>query len=166
MVSPELLRRFPLFAGQSPYMLKEIAMISEEVELEAGQWLFQEKDEAKKLCLVLEGGIALTMYLYLNGKGQHVSMTSPMRKGEVVGWSALVKPYIYTLGAQAIEKSKVIVIDGPALVTLLDDNPEYGYLLIKKIAEVISERLVYQYIQWLSLVVDSQGQRLKNPAET
>jgi CRP-like cAMP-binding protein len=157
MVSTETLRRFPLFAHQSDYMLKEIAMISEEVDLEADQWLFHEKAPATKLCVVLEGGIALTMYLYLNGRGQNVSMTSPLGKGELLGWSALVKPHIYTLGAQAVKKSRVICIDAAPLSALLDDNPEYGYYMLHQIAEVMADRLVYKYIQLLS-IVNSQAQ--------
>ena len=164
MVSPETLRRFPLFAHQSEYMLKEIAMISEEIELEPDKWLFHEKEEASKLCLVLEGGIALTMYLYLNGRGQNISTTTPLRQGEVLGWSAVVKPYIYTLGAQAVEKSRVISIDAAPLRTLLDDNPGHGYHFIKNISEIIAERLLYKYIQMLSMVVDAPRKPLKNPA--
>ena len=36
MISPESLRGFRLFAGQSNYMLEEMAMLASEVELEEG----------------------------------------------------------------------------------------------------------------------------------
>ena len=46
MVSTELLRRYPLFAGQSHYMLEEIAMLSSEVTKAEGEWLFHENEDA------------------------------------------------------------------------------------------------------------------------
>lgn len=165
MISPERLRFYPLFAGQSHYMLGEIAMISKEVVMEAGDWLFEEGEEAAKLLIVVEGGISLTMYLHLNGEGQHIATTSPFEKGELVGWSSLVKPYVYRFGAKAAKKCRLIEIDAKPLRELLDDNPELGYLLMKNISEVIGERLEFKCIQLLSLVVDSQGNQFKKAIE-
>lgn len=155
MVTVELLRRYPLFARQSYYMLDEIAMISEEVEVKKGEWLFHEDEEATKFYLILEGKVALTMYLFIKGEGQQLQTTSPLEKAEIVGWSALVKPYKYTMGAIAEENSRILAIDAKSLRELMDDNPEYGYHLIKNVAEVISERLTYKCIQLLSLVPDT-----------
>ena len=155
MASVELLRRFPLFAGQNNYMLEEIALISDEVQFKKGEWLFHEKDEATRFYVILEGSFALSMYLFVRGEGTHFQAASSLEKGELVGWSALVKPYSYTLGAQAEEDSRVLEIQAEPLRELLDDNPENGYFLMKKIAEVMSERLDYMYIQLSSLAVET-----------
>jgi CRP/FNR family cyclic AMP-dependent transcriptional regulator len=165
MISPELLRRYPLFADQSPYTLEEISMISSEIEVDEGQWLFYEKGDASKFYIVVDGAISLTMYLYLNGDAQHIATMEPIGKGEILGWSALVKPYRYTLGARAAKKSRLIEIEAEPLRELLDDNPEYGYYLIKQVAEVIGERLVFKCVQLLSMVVDSQGKSVKQDAK-
>jgi CRP-like cAMP-binding protein len=157
MISPERLRFYPLFAGQSYYMLKEIARISNEVIKEEGDWLFQEGDEASKFYIVVEGGISLTMYLHLNGKGQHIATTSPIEQSELIGWSSLVKPHGYVFGAKAAKKSRLLEIDAEPLRELLDDNPVFGYYLMKNITEVIGERLEFKCIQLLSMVVDTQG---------
>lgn len=162
MVSPETLRRYPLFAKQSHYMLKEIAMLSDEVELEAGEWLFHEGDEATRVYLVLDGSVSLTMYLHLNGQGQHIEATSPLGKGEMAGWSSLVKPHIYTLGAQAEKKTRLLVIDAVPLRELLDDNPAYGYYLLKNVSEVLGDRLTSKCIQLLSIVLDSRNKPIRN----
>lgn len=161
MVSPELLRQFPLFADQSFYMLEEIAILSKEVNVEKGDWLFREEEEASKFYLILDGKIELTIYLFLNGDGQHLKATSPFGRGEILGWSSIVKPYRYTLGARAKIKSRLLEIEAEQFRVLLDDNPEYGYSLMKKITEVISERLEFKYIQLLSLLLDSEGNPVK-----
>jgi len=160
MVSTELLRRYPLFARQSYYMLKEIAMLSEEVELEAGEWLFQEEEEATRFYMILEGSLSLTLYLFLNGHGRHIEATGPLTPGEILGWSALIKPHFYKLGAQAEEKTRLLAIDAVSLRELLDDNPGFGYFFLKNVAEVLGERLTSTCIQLLSIVLDPSGRPL------
>ncbi len=156
MVSPELLRKCPLFAKQNHYMLDEIAMISDDVDVKAGDWIFSEKENADYFFLVLDGKIELTMYLFFQGSGEHLQTTSPLGKNEIFGWSAVVPPHVYTLGARAVTDSKVLSIEAGSLRDLLDDNPEYGYFFMKKISEVISERLIFKCIQLLSLVLDEK----------
>ena len=134
MVSTELLRRYPLFAGQNHYMLEEIAMLSSEVTKTEGEWLFHENEEANKLYLVLDGAVALTLFVYLNGEQQHLASSHSLGKNEIVGWSSIVTPH-----------------------QLLDDNPEYGYHFLRQIAEVVSERFMLVNIQIMSLMADKEN---------
>ncbi len=157
MISPETLRGFRLFAGQSNYMLEEIAFLASEVELEAGEWLFHEEEYASHLYLISEGAISLCLNLYLNGSCQHIEAASPLGVWEVIGWSAVVKPHIYTFGARAVKKSRLVAFEAEPLRELLDDNPGFGYYLLKNLAEVIGDRLTNKCVQLLSLVLDSKG---------
>ena len=156
MVSTELLRRYPLFAGQSHYMLEEIAMISGEVMKEKDEWLFQENEDANKIYLVLDGAVALTLYVHLNGSGQHLSSSHSLGKGEIIGWSSIIPPHQYKVGAMAVKASHLLEINALPLRQLLDDNPEYGYHFLRQIAEVVSERYMLINIQILSLMTEKQ----------
>ena len=162
MVSTELLRRYSLFAGQNNYMLEEIAMLSSKITKTKGDWLFHEDEEATKLYLVLEGAVALTLYVYLNGSGQHLSSSHSIGKGEIIGWSSIVSPHQYKVGAMAVKTSHLLEIDAPPLRQLLDDNPEYGYHFLRQIAEVVSERYMLMNIQILSLMTDKQIKPISN----
>lgn len=157
MISPETLRSYKLFAGQSNYMLEEMAILASEVELESGEWLFHEEEIASHLYVISEGAIALCLNLYLNESCPHVEASSPLGARETVGWSAIVKPHIYTFGAQAKQKSRLIAFAAEPLRELLDDNPGFGYYLLKNLAEVIGDRLTNKCVQLLSLVLDSNG---------
>jgi CRP-like cAMP-binding protein len=156
MVSTELLRRYPLFAGQSNYMLDEIAMLSNEIPKAEGDWLFHENEEATKLYLVLDGAVALTLFVYLNGEEKHLATSHSLGKNEIVGWSSIVTPHQYKLGAKAVKESRLLEIDALPLRQLLDDNPEYGYLFLRQIAEVVSERFMLVNIQIMSLMADKE----------
>lgn len=157
MVSTELLRRYPLFAGQNPYMLEEIAMLSSEMTKAKGEWLFHENEEATKLYLVLDGAVALTLFVYLNGEQQHLASSHSLGKNEIVGWSSIVPPHQYKLGARAVKESRLLEINAVPLRQLLDDNPEYGYHFLRQIAEVVSERFMLVNIQLLSLAADKEN---------
>ena len=152
MISPELLRRYPLFTGQDAEMLKRIAMLAQEKEAEADTILFFEGEVAKMVYIVLDGGVTLTMNIGEIGE-QRVESLEPLRDGEVVGWSALVAPYVYNLGAQAAEKTHLLAFDCVALRQLLDDNPVYGYCFMKELTEVIGQRLISKCTQLMSLLV-------------
>jgi CRP-like cAMP-binding protein len=157
MVSTELLRRYPLFAGQNNYMLEEIAMLSNEVTKAEGDWLFHENEDANKLYLVLDGAVALTLFVYLNGEEQHLASSHSLGKNEIVGWSSIVPPHQYKVGARAVKESHLLVIDAVPLRQLLDDNPEYGYHFLCQIAEVVSERFMLVNIQIMSLMADNES---------
>ena len=156
MVSTELLRRYPLFAGQNHYMLEEIAMLSNEILKAEGEWIFHENEEATKIYLVLDGAVALTLFVYLNGKQQHLATSHSLGKNEIVGWSSIVPPHQYKIGARAVKDTKLLEIDAVPLRQLLDDNPEYGYHFLHQIAAVISERFMLVNIQILSLMADKE----------
>ena len=156
MVSTELLRRYPLFAGQNHYMLEEIAMLSSEVTKAEGEWLFHENEDATRLYLVLDGAVALTLFVYLKGEQQHLSTSHSLGRNEIVGWSAIVPPHQYKVGARAVRESHLLEIDAVPLRQLLDDNPEYGYHFLRQIAEVISERFMLANIQILSLAAEKE----------
>lgn len=154
MVSPEALRFFQLFAGQDHYMLKEISMISDEIKLDEGEILFKQGDPAFSLYLIQEGGVSLALEFQKNGSGIHIERMGSIGKGEVLGWSSMVNPYIYCFDAEITRKAKLIKIEAGALRELMDDNPKYGYYFLKKINEIIGDRLRYKCIQLLSLKVD------------
>jgi len=156
MVSTELLRRYPLFAGQNAYMLGEIARLCEEVPIPSGEWVFHESEPANRFFLVLEGSIDLTLIVSPGGETQHITTTSAIEPGEILGWSAVVPPHQYKLGARAAKDSRLLAIDGPGLRQLLDDNPAFGYPFLQQIVAVVSERLLAIEIQLMSMVVDRQ----------
>jgi CRP-like cAMP-binding protein len=152
MISPETLRRFPLFARQDADMLKQIAMLADEISADPGHPLFFEGEVAKKLFLISEGAVVLTINMGEKGE-QNLKELEPLSVGEVVGWSAIIKPHIYKMGAKVDRESRLITFDGEGLRDLFDKNPVFGYYFMQKIAEVVGERLISKCVQLMSLVV-------------
>lgn len=151
MISPERLRMYQLFTKQTPETLKEIAMLAEEVHFDDEKQLFFEGEVANKLYLIENGSVMLTMNLGKGGE-QEVSELSPLGKGEIVGWSAVVEPHLYKLGGIAAEGTQLIAFDGASLRQLFDEHPIAGYHFLKKLSQVIGNRLISKCSEVMSML--------------
>jgi CRP/FNR family cyclic AMP-dependent transcriptional regulator len=150
MISPEVLRRFTLFAGLEADVFKSLAMAGEEVAVSAGEWLFREGADAEALYLVLEGTVDLK--INVNEAGTEQADLSTLVAGDVTGWSALVEPYTYTLGAVATSEARLARLDGAQVRALMDEQPEVGYVLMHQVAQAIGTRLTNLRVRFVSLI--------------
>ncbi len=148
MISPETLRRFPFFAGVNPAMLDEIAMLGQEVSLGQGVWVFHEGDHADTLCLLLSGQIDLKIN---TGRG-HLSALERLVPGELAGWSALIEPYVYTLGAQTVAPCTLVRIEAKGLRALVAAHPAESCKMMSHLAEIIAKRLTQMRVRFVSLI--------------
>lgn len=151
MISPEVLRRYALFAGLPQEVFKDIAMFSEEITLSSNTYLFREGDAANKLYLVISGGIDLQLEIP-NGDACHADVETIV-PGEVLGWSALVEPHIYHMSAVTSTSSRLAVIDGTKLQDYLAHHPEWAYKILLQIARIIGDRLSRTRLRLMSIVV-------------
>lgn len=152
MVSPEMIRRYPFFSFMNHVQLHEIAMITEEKELEAGAVLFNAGEAANSLYLLREGGVELHLTV-TDERGMEekqdylVGMINP---GDMFGISALIRPYKYTTGAVTSSSSQLLEIDAEQLRALCGQDKELAAEWQQHIAEVTLERLNYTRIQLLA----------------
>lgn len=151
MISIETLRNYSLFDQQDEAMLTRIANLAEERVVEAGGTLFSQGDPAKYLYLVIEGSIVLTMNVGRQG-AQTLEELEPLGKDRVVGWSSMVRPHLYKMGAYAKQRSRVIAFEGNRLNQLFDENPSFGYYFLQRLTEVIGSRLIGKCVQLMSLI--------------
>ena len=150
MVSPELLRRFTFFAGFSDEELKQLAMVGREQPITSGEVLFTEGNPADNLYFLTEGEADVLAGGSSLAAGVAVSSLPP---GEPLGWSAVIEPRLYTATARATRPGRVIVFDGAELEKLMA-NDHFSALLMKKISQIIGQRLKNTRIQLLSLLAE------------
>jgi len=150
MVSPELLRRFPFFAGLTDEELKSIAMISDEKHYEANTFIFRERNKADKLYVLLEGTVDIMVDT--DEEGLRHETVSTLSQGDAFCWSAVVEPHILTASAFAATPTNVIAVDGAGLRAMFELDCHLGYRVLQKAAQLVSNRLKDTRIQMLSLV--------------
>jgi CRP-like cAMP-binding protein len=165
MISPELLRRYPFFAGLSHDQIVTLAQLSEEISVEKGHHFFHEGHNLHKLYLVVKGSVSVCIEVpdpdvkqgvseQLLGELKNKCVTvSTVGSGNIFGWSALVPPYDYTACAEAMTPCRIIAINCEELPAIFEQQPEFGYLMSQKAAQVIRNRLRDMRIESLAATV-------------
>jgi CRP/FNR family transcriptional regulator, cyclic AMP receptor protein len=138
MISPEILRRYPYFAGIDESSLRQLAMIAEEKrQIPAGTSLFAEGEHVKHLGIILSGEVNIQ---YLLGNGE-MRTVDTLVGGDLLGFSALIEPYKYTGFATATQATDLALIDASKLRELFRQDPRLGYQLTLEVAKMLAHRL-------------------------
>ncbi len=141
-MTPSALRRCQLFAGLNEPELSQIAALSQSREFSAGDAIFVEGTPASELLIVEEGKVALQMVVTETPASAARRVTIDIiTENEILGWSSLVEPYVYTLAALALQKTRILSTDGPGLRTLMEKNRDIGYAITRGLVKVIADRL-------------------------
>jgi CRP-like cAMP-binding protein len=162
MISPELLRRYPFFAGLSHEHLVALANAAEEISVEAGHTFFQEEDKLDCFYLLVKGSVSIGIPVPDQAAKQNVSgqllgeiktkdvSISTVGTGDLFAWSALIPPYTATASGTALTDCQVVAFDAGKLLKLFEEQPDFGYLMSVKAGQLIRERLRDLRIESLS----------------
>ena len=66
-------------------------------------------------------------------------------KGQIFGWSSLIKPHVHTTSAICQEETKVLVMDGAALRFILHKTPHADFEVATNLATLLGDRLRASY---------------------
>jgi CRP-like cAMP-binding protein len=162
MISTELIRRYPFFAGFSHDQLGALAKVADEMTVEAGYYFFREGDELNTYYLVIDGTIAIV--IGIPDRDVEQSLTGQLKDdliykditastvgvGDVFGWSALIPPHASTASAKAATFCRVVAFDSKKLRPILEADDYFAYLMTLKAAQIIRSRLRDKRIESLA----------------
>ncbi|MBI4303586.1 MAG: cyclic nucleotide-binding domain-containing protein [Chloroflexi bacterium] len=138
----EELRQCELFSAVSDGDLAKVASSALEKEYEAGTIIHQEGDDAVELLVLREGKVAIQMALPTErGQMARRITVDVVTKNEVVGWSAIVEPYVYAFSVVSLQNVKALSISGTKLRALIQNDPKVGYEMLKGLIKVVASRL-------------------------
>lgn len=147
MISTNQLKAFDFFKGFTDAQLETLVTIAKEETIDAGTQMYKSGDPARALFMIEAGKAILTMDSYMGPHKPSMQVTvDVIVKGESMGWSSVVAPYMFTLGALCIDPIKAIALDAPPLRKFMDSDPALGYMIMKATAQVISHRLTHTRI--------------------
>ncbi|GAB1471979.1 hypothetical protein MASR2M66_28570 [Chloroflexota bacterium] len=139
MINADTLSQFSLFDGLPESILKELAAMSTETSIKKGEFIFREGATADKLHFLINGSVALRVNLTSRPDSVTVSFVSTPYQS--FGWSSVVAPFHYTSSAECDEDSNLLIIPAKPFMSLLEKNPEHGFIVMRRITEIISGRL-------------------------
>ena len=117
------------------------------VRFDAGTYLFREGEPADHFYLIRQGKVAIE----ISAPPRKPIIVQTLTGGDVLGWSWLVPPYQWRFHARAVEPVRAIALDGKCLRARCEGNHDLGYELLKRFAQVITQRLEATRFQLLDV---------------
>jgi CRP-like cAMP-binding protein len=147
MVSPDQLKNYNFFKGFTNEELKKFAEIASEESYKAGVQIWKKGEPAGNLSLLKEGKVLMTMDTYAGPSRPPMQVTVDIvTKGDAMGWSAVVEPYIYTLGTRCIDDSQLINFNAAKVREMINKDKALGFKFMHAIAKVVAARLTHTEI--------------------
>lgn len=142
MISLESLKKYEFFNGMTDGQLQDFASVATEEIHEQGTQIYAVGEPAEKLYIVEKGRIVMTMESPMGPHRPPVQVNVDfLTGGEAMGWSSVLEPHIYTLGALCVEKTEVIAFDAGSLRKMMDEDHTLGYRVMQATAKIIQARL-------------------------
>ena len=142
-----ILQDVPLFQGLTPAQLELIAGCGSNVRFNEGELLFSAGGEADTFYVVRHGSIALETFVPARG----AVTIETLEAGEVVGWSWLFPPYRWHFDARALSLVRATSFDGACLRGKCEQDPQLGYDLMSRFAQVMIQRLQWTRMRLLDV---------------
>lgn len=127
----------PFFQGMSKPHLKVLADAAMPTEFAKDQIVFREKELANRFYLLEQGKVALESRDE-NGK---LVFVETVGAGDALGWSWLFPPYTWHFSARALQKTTALFFYGTRLREACEEDHDFGYELVRRMAQVAIRRL-------------------------
>lgn len=143
MISSESLRFYPFFGPFDDAQLKEIAMVSEEIQYDEGHVLFRKGEKTAALYVLVNGHVDLFDAITTEHDPTYYKeyVVGEMEEGSILAVSALVSPHVLNASARLTSPCRLIKIDAVELLKLADKDCRFGYLLMQQTVKLLAERL-------------------------
>jgi CRP-like cAMP-binding protein len=137
MVLLEMLEEVDFLKGILPEYRGMIAGLGELKEAPPNTVLFQEGMEAHSVYLVLEGDVALEMYV----PGEGAVVIQAAGAGELVGWSPALRLGPVTATARTRSRCRLVGLNVGRLLNLFQTAPHFGMEFLRRAAATMARRL-------------------------
>ncbi len=125
------------FSELSEEALKFLCECASLRDIKKSQTLFKQGERADKFYVVRNGRISVQIPALM---GPNLEIQS-LGKNQVLGWSWLISPYQWNFQAKAEDDSELLEFNGTAILARCEQEPKFGYEVLKRFAALMSERL-------------------------
>ncbi len=120
-------------------------------QFQAGQVVFRQGVLAEAFYLIFSGRVALQMQV--PGRGMVTILT--LGRGDMLGWSSLLGKRTMTATATAVEPVRLLRLSADALRQQCETDHEFGFFMMRRMAQALAERLLATRLQLLDLFANS-----------
>lgn len=121
----------------SPAHRDRLLACATEVSFPAGARIFAEGSKADKFWIIRTGMVTLDVHV----PGRSAATIDALGPGQLLGWSWLVPPHAWQLGAEAHGIVQALEFDAAAVRTMCEEDPVLGRAVTRCVATVVGNRL-------------------------
>jgi CRP-like cAMP-binding protein len=141
------LKEHPFARSLKPRHLETLLACAQQRTIDAGEYIWRQGEQADSLLLISSGHVSLEIGIPLQGSLQ-IDMVGP---NEILGWSWLIPDYRWQFDARALTRVNAIAFSGQYLRDQCEDDPVFGYRLLKTLTPIIAQRLQATRVRLLEL---------------
>ena len=148
----QYLPEHPFFAGLDTATTDLLAGCAVNIHIRADEFLFREGTPADHFYLVRHGRIAIEV----RTPGSAMVLDT-VEDGDVVGWSWVVPPYVWTFDGRASIDTSAVAFDATCLRVKCLANPLLGYDLMMRFVRLMNQRLQSARIRLIDMYGGTHG---------
>ncbi len=143
VITTDLISRYPFFADLTHAQVAALASVAEGLTADTGEFIFREGDDLCCFYIVVEGAVGVLIEApKKEEQGQMEDVIfSAIGPGGAFAWSALVPPHKATASAKALSSCWLLSFDCQKLTKLFEEDYEFGYRMLMKVAQTSRDRL-------------------------
>ena len=124
-----------------------MATCSRPVEFAADATILQAGAPAHCMYAITKGRVGVGVRV--PGRGLQVIET--LQSGDILGWSWLFEPYVWTFDAVALKPVRAIEVGTACIRSVLDADPEAAAVIYRGVGALMAERLASARLRLLDL---------------
>jgi CRP/FNR family cyclic AMP-dependent transcriptional regulator len=155
----EELKKSDFFVGLDERALAAVAGFTKKVTFEANDTVYERDADAPYVYEVLKGRVRQGFEV-MPGTMVWFQTSEP---GDLVGFDALIPPRVHNMKAVASEKTEMVSFDADSLLGYLEANPDFGFIFMERLAQMLLQRLDNTRLQVIHLMPpkDPEGPSLR-----
>jgi len=146
-VVDEVLTSHPFFTALEPDLVRRISSCSQPVAFPADAAILRAGAPADCLYAITKGRVAVGVRV--PGRGLQVIET--LQSGDILGWSWLFEPYVWTFDAVAVKPVQAIEVGTSCIRSVLDADPASAAVIYRSIGALMAERLASARLRLVDL---------------
>ena len=133
----DFLLNTPLFDGLKTNEIKNIAKHLSSIELSKDEILVKEGEKGNCVCFVVEGTLDV---IKQSLTGESVIITA-LHRGRSIGEMSIIDDFPRSATVKARTQVKLVILTREGFDLLLEENPQVGIKILKKISRLLSLNL-------------------------
>jgi CRP/FNR family cyclic AMP-dependent transcriptional regulator len=158
----QTIQNIPWFVDLKAVQVERLATIAVIREVPQGELLFHEGDREDFMYIILEGQVRLQGYVPSHGD-LYIYTADPL---DILGWSSMT-PIVRqrTATGCVVSPVKLLTFDSVALRRMCDEDHDLGYLIMKRLANVVATQYLVNRLALYDLIIKNNQDQPVSPCQ-